>query len=38
MFGASAAEGREEWERRSLEVLLAKHVAADLSAFIPAYG
>jgi GT2 family glycosyltransferase len=36
--GSSTAEGREEWERRSLEVLLAKHVTADLAPFIPAYA
>ena len=29
--------GQEDWERRSLEVLLAKHAGADLSAFVPAY-
>jgi GT2 family glycosyltransferase len=32
------AKGQEDWERRALEVLLAKHAAADLSAFVPAYA
>ncbi len=37
-FRSRTAKGQEDWERRSLEVLLAKHSGADLSAFIPAYA
>jgi GT2 family glycosyltransferase len=37
LFRSRTAKGQEDWERRSLEVLLAKHGGADLSAFVPAY-
>jgi len=38
MARSRTAKGQEDWERRSLEVLLAKHGGADLSAFVPAYA
>jgi GT2 family glycosyltransferase len=38
LFRSRTAKGQEDWERRSLEVLFAKHGAADLSAFVPAYA
>jgi GT2 family glycosyltransferase len=38
LFRSRTAKGQEDWERRSLEVLLAKHGAADLSAFVPDYA
>ena len=38
LFRSRTAKGQEDWERRSLAVLLAKHGGADLSAFTPAYA
>jgi GT2 family glycosyltransferase len=38
LFRSRTAKGQEDWERRSLEVLLAKHGGADLSAFVPDYA
>ncbi|HUR84826.1 MAG TPA: glycosyltransferase family 2 protein [Solirubrobacteraceae bacterium] len=38
LFRSRTAKGQEDWERRSLAVLLAKHGGADLSAFVPAYS
>ena len=37
LFRSRTVRGQEDWERRSLEVLLRKHAGADLSAFVPAY-
>jgi len=37
LYRSRTARGQEDWERRSLELLLAKHAGADLSAFVPAY-
>jgi GT2 family glycosyltransferase len=38
LFRSRTAKGQEDWERRSLEVLLRKHAGADLSAFVPSYA
>jgi GT2 family glycosyltransferase len=38
LFRSRTAKGQEDWERRSLEVLLTKHAGADLSAFVPSYA
>ena len=38
LFRSRTAKGQEDWERRSLEVLLTKHGGADLSAFVPSYA
>jgi GT2 family glycosyltransferase len=37
LYRSRTARGQEDWERRSLELLLTKHAGADLSAFVPAY-
>jgi GT2 family glycosyltransferase len=38
LFRSRTAKGQEDWERRSIEVLLAKHAGADLSEFVPSYA
>jgi GT2 family glycosyltransferase len=38
LFRSRSASGQEDWERRSIGLLLHKHAAADLSAFVPDYA
>jgi GT2 family glycosyltransferase len=38
VFRSRADAGQEDWESRSMEVLMAKHGTADLDAFVPSYS
>jgi GT2 family glycosyltransferase len=38
VFRSRADTGQEDWELRSMEVLMAKHGTADLGAFVPSYA